>query len=290
MPTYNLTAINIGGFSLGESDKVVSMFSTERGLVRAVAKGAKKPGTKMAGKSEALCVNNLLIAKGRSLDIITQAESIDTFRKLRVDLVRLTFGLYYAELTQAFAEGLEEDSALYYQTLFNALKLQERAADDARLLALEFGMALLRQLGFSPELTVCVRCRHALTEYNITAFYPNLGGIACNRCGQQAKAKAAVSEIDLTGYYSTREKPDADEEYEERGIFVTPLVWKLLVSADACCDELAADLPEDDLRPRRRELSASQKPALDAAHRLLQRYLEDRAGKHMRSLDLLKQI
>ncbi len=171
MPTYSLTAINIGGFSLGESDKVISMFSSERGLVRAVAKGAKKPGTKMAGKSETLCVNNLLIAKGRSLDIITQAESIDTFRNLRTDLVRLTYALYYAELTQAFAEGLEEDCSLYYQFLFNALQMQDRAIDDARVLAIEFGMVLLRQLGLTPELRVCVRCRRALTEYNITAFF-----------------------------------------------------------------------------------------------------------------------
>lgn len=289
MPTYSLTAINIGGFSLGESDKVVAMFSTERGLVRAVAKGAKKPGTKMAGKSEALCVNNLLIAKGRSLDIITQAESIDTFRKLRTDLVRLTYGLYYAELTQAFAEGLEEDCALYYQILYNALKLQETGTDDARLLALEFGMALLRQLGLGPELTVCVRCRRPLTEYNITAFYPALGGIACDQCGRQARAKATVSESGLSDYYPIREQHDADEEFEDRGIFVTPLVWKILVSADACCDYLSNNLAEEE-KPRQSELTTAQKPALDAAHRLMQRYLEDRAGKHMRSLDLLKQI
>ncbi len=279
MPTYSLTSIIVGGFPIGESDKVVSMFSSERGLVRAVAKGAKKPGTKMAGKSEALCANKLLIAKGRSLDIITQAESINTFRALRTDLVRLTYSLYYAELTQAFGEGLEEESELFFQVLFNSLHMQEAAIADARLLSLEFQMFLLRMLGVSPELQVCVKCRRPLTEYNITVFYLELGGIGCDKCGpSSATPGARVAERSHDSY---------DSEYEDRGTFVTPLVWKMLVSADSNCDDLA--LPEGFSR-RRPAYSDAQSPALDAAHRLMQRNLENRAGKKMRTLDLLKQF
>jgi len=278
MATYSLTAIIVGGFPIGESDKVVSMFSSERGLVRAVAKGAKKPGTKMSGKAEALCVNKMLVAKGRSLDIITQAESVCTFRNLRADLVRLTHALYYAELTQAFGEGLEEESELFYQVLFNSLHMQEAAVADARLLSLEFEMFLLRQLGVSPELQVCIKCRRPLTEYNITVFFSELGGIGCDKCGRSSSTSGArVAERNFDAY---------DAEYEERGIFVTPLVWKMLVNADATCDELA--LPES-LTRRRPAYTEAQSPALDAAHRLMQRNLESRAGKKMRTLDLLKQ-
>ena len=292
MPTFSLTAINLGGFQIGESDKVISMFSAERGLVRAVAKGAKKPGTKMAGKSEALCANKLLIAKGRSLDIITQAESIETFRKVRTDLKRLTFCLYYAELTAAFGEGLEEESEVYYHVLLNSLRMQEALISDARQLSLEFSMFLLKQLGVSPELTVCVRCRQPLTEYNIAAFYSETGGIGCNRCGQDSRSKSIVSEVSVKGQYSSdfRKKHDEDvDHYEERGTFVTPLVWKMLVNADVASDDLID--PSTDLEARRRpDYSEAQAPALDAAHRLVQRYLEDRAGKKMRTLDLLKQL
>jgi len=291
MPTYSLTAINIGGFPIGESDKVVSMFSAERGLCKAVAKGAKKPGTKMAGKSEALCANNLLIAKGRSLDIITQAESIDSFRKLRSDLTRLTYSLYYAELTQAFGEGLEEESQLFYHVLFTALQLQERAAFDARLLSLEFQMFLLKQIGVIPELTVCVKCRQPLTEYNIAVFYSELGGVGCSQCGQSTRTGSLVAEGAMADGYSSgyQKNRDASDEYEERGTFVTPLVWKMLVSAESTSESLAeeADLAVTQRRPAYTE---AQAPALEAAHRLIQRYLEDRAGKRMRTLDLLKQF
>ena len=118
MPTYPLTAINVGSFPLGEADKVITLFSKERGVVKAVAKGARKPGAKISGKAEVLCVNNLLLAKGKSLDIITQAESIETFSPLRTDLERLTFGLYFAELTRSFGTALEEDSEGFFQILF----------------------------------------------------------------------------------------------------------------------------------------------------------------------------
>lgn len=141
MPTYPLTAINVGSFALGEADKVITLFSKERGIVKAVAKGARKPGAKISGKSELLCVNKLLLAKGKSLDIITQAESLETFSALRVDLERLTFGLYFAELTRAFSTALEEDCAFFYELLFAFLARLTQPDSIPGLLAMEFELA-----------------------------------------------------------------------------------------------------------------------------------------------------
>ena len=73
------------------------LFSRERGIHRAVAKGARKPGTKMGGKSEPLNINRLLLSKGKSLDIITQCESIESFGALRKDFARLSYALYFAD-------------------------------------------------------------------------------------------------------------------------------------------------------------------------------------------------
>lgn len=268
------------------------MFSAERGLTRAVAKGARKPGTKMAGKSEALCANRLLLAKGKSFDIITQAESINTFSKLRGDLVRLTYGLYYAELTQALGEGLEEDSNLYYLMLYTALEAQELQQADARLLCLEFEMCLLRMLGMSPELKVCVKCRRALTESNVANFFSELGGIGCNQCssGSNARSRMQVAEGSKP-YAGDMSNRYADDIYdpEDRGTFVTPLVWKIMVTVDLSIEELVSSAFEA-TSLKRREYNEAQLRALDAGRRLMQRYLEERAGKRMKTLDLLKQI
>ena len=121
MTTYSVSGINIGSFNLGEADKVLTIFTAERGLVKAVAKGARKPGAKITGKAEVLNVNKLLIAKGKTLDIITQAESIETFTRLRADLTCLTYGLYYAELTQAFGQGVGEESLQYFDLLVTSI-------------------------------------------------------------------------------------------------------------------------------------------------------------------------
>src|SRR5277367_5462569 len=117
MATYSLTAVNVGSFAIGESDKVITLFSSERGLVKAVAKGARKPGAKISGKADLLNVNKLLLATGRSLDIITDAESFETFPHLRSDLCKLSYGLYYAELTNQFGQGLLDESEIYFEYL-----------------------------------------------------------------------------------------------------------------------------------------------------------------------------
>jgi len=299
MPTYNLTAINVGGFALGESDKVVHMFSAERGLTRAVAKGARKPGTKMAGKSEALCVNKLLIATGRSLDIITQGESINTFRKLRTDLTRLTFGLYYAELTRTFGEALSDDCDAYFDTLLKALALQEQSDVDPKLLCLEFEFYLLRLMGLNPELTSCVWCRQPLNDRSISLFSAELGGIGCETCKSKLTKRysSLVAERKAGGAYA-EDIDSRDIVYggDSKGFpagstYITPLVWKTLVLADNASRALDEDLPpQTATRKSRAEMSPIQLRALEAARRIIQRYLEDNAGKKMKTLEVFEQI
>lgn len=299
MPTYNLTGINVGGFALGESDKVVHIFSAERGLTKAVAKGARKPGTKMAGKSEALCVNRLLIATGRSLDIITQGESINTFRKLRTDLMRLTFGLYYAELTRTFGEALSDDCDSYFDTLLKALALQEESEVDPKLLCLEFEFYLLRVMGLSPELTACVWCRQPLNDYSIALFSSELGGIGCETCKTKLAKRhsSLVAERKAGGAYTD----DIDSRdivyggdpssYPVGSTYITPLVWKTLVLAENASRALEEELPPQTATQKARTgMSPAQVRALDAARRITQRYLEDNAGKKMKTLEIFEQI
>jgi DNA repair protein RecO (recombination protein O) len=263
MPTYSVTGINIGTFNLGESDRLLTIFTAERGIVRAVAKGARKPGAKMTGRSELLHVNHLLLNTGRSLDIITQAETVEAFPQLRSDLTRLTFALYYAELTAAFAEGLNDDSALYFDCLRNALRAQAERLSDAAWLCLQFETLLLDMLGYRPELTCCVVCRAPLTDYALSAFHQDWGGIICRACFDGSRG-AMVREDDESG----------DLHAMRASTQITPLVWKQLILAGQ----------EQSVAPN----SAALKQSLQAARRLMQSYIEYRAGKRMKSLDLVR--
>lgn len=277
MPTYSIQAINIGTFALGESDKIVTLFSAERGIVRAVAKGARKPGTKIAGKSEVLCVNKLLLATGRSLDIITQAETLESFSAVRGDLARLSYCLYYAELTQVFGQGLADDSERYFEMLRAAIRAQALAKEDAAVLCLCFEMSLLELLGYLPELTVCVSCREPITEYMLSLFHHECGGVICQNCVDKQR-KFLVR--DKSASYNNQSRDDDDdfgwtEPLEAGGAHITPMVWKQLILA-AHSSGRESNLPS----------SANPAP-LQAARRLMQSYIEYRAGKRMKALDLL---
>lgn len=280
MPTYSIQAINIGTFALGEADKIITLFSAERGIVRAVAKGARKPGTKIAGKSEVLCVNKLLLATGRSLDIITQAESLESFSPVRNDLGRLSYCLYYAELTQVFGQGLADDSQRYFEMLRAAIRAQAAGRDDATVLCLTFEMSLLELLGYRPELTVCVTCREPVTEYRLSLFHHEFGGVICQNCVDKQR-KVLVRERSASYRDDVEEDFGWTEPLESGGSHITPMVWKQLILAAAGSNAGSTSNSSS-------TGTASSNPApLQAARRLMQTYIEHRAGKRLKALDLL---
>jgi DNA repair protein RecO (recombination protein O) len=272
MPSYTVHAINIGGFLLGESDKVLILFSSEKGIIRAVAKGARKPGTKMSGRSDVLCINKLFLNTGKTFEIISQAESIEAFPEFRQDLERMSYGLYYAELSNHFGQGLSEESQTYFEFLVKSLELQARSRFDPSWLCLEFEMGLLDMLGYRPELTYCVVCREVLGDYNLGSFNKESGGVVCQRCSLQER-KMSVNE------------PGGERDINWRtGAYITPLVWKNMV--------LSADrrVSEEGVEPPGVVKQGAMQQSVDAARRLVQGYIEHRAGKRMKSLEVLEQL
>lgn len=285
MPTYTIHAVNLGSFPLGESDKVITLFSAERGIVRAVAKGARKPGAKISGRAEPLSVNKLLMAEGRNLDIITQAEGIASFANLRKDLERLSYGLYYAELTQHFGHGLQDESAAFFDYLCRSLSDLAESTGDPTCLSLAFGLHLIELVGIHPELDFCISCRDPLTEYRLSFFDHDSGGIVCDRC-YNGKDKAAVQEKLQFEYGEDAPiNPDLKGRFNSPysgspGTVITPLVWKKLV--------LATNGRKDAITSPEGSMDIVKVNA--AAHRLVQNYLEHKAGRRMRSLDLLSEL
>lgn len=275
MPSYVVNAINIGSFLLGEADKVLTIFTAEHGMLKAVAKGARKPGTKMSGRADVLSVNKLFLARGKTFEIISQAECIESFGEFRSDLVRMSYALYYAELSQIFGSGFSEESQTYYDYLLNGLQLQARSKADAAWLCLEFEMGLIDMLGYRPELTYCVICRDVLGDYNVSLFNRDSGGIICQQCALQDRrtaAREAGSGSEFTPRSSARE-----------GAHITPLVWKNLVLA---ADRRVSQNPDADVAIMKLPMPQS----VDAARRLIQGYIEYRAGRRLKSLDLLEQM
>ncbi|OGO50137.1 MAG: DNA repair protein RecO [Chloroflexi bacterium RBG_16_68_14] len=176
---YKTPAIVLRQRRLGDADKIVTLYTANHGKLDAVAKGVRRVKSRLAGHVEPLNHGSFLLAHGRNLDIITQAQTIESFQPLRNDLDRLSRALYAAELLDRSTEERAENFALYRLLLDTLRRLAQR--DDLDLVLRFFEMSLLGQLGYRPELGQCVVCGRPL-EAEENAWAPGASGVVCPRC------------------------------------------------------------------------------------------------------------
>lgn len=110
---YKATGIILKGSSLKENDRLVTVLTSEYGLIRAVAPGAKKYKSQLRGRTELFVINDLIIIKGRSLDKIIQADTLYTYPGLSRDIGKLATAQYLAELSLALAVDEQPQPELY---------------------------------------------------------------------------------------------------------------------------------------------------------------------------------
>ncbi|MEX0272593.1 DNA repair protein RecO [Leptolyngbyaceae cyanobacterium UHCC 1019] len=174
--TYKAIGINLKSMPLGEADRLLTILTREHGLVKAIAMGARKHNSKMGGRSGLFVVNDLLIAKGKSLDKITQAETVISYPGLGKDLQRLTASQYLAELClyQALSDQPQDE---LFCTLNEQLEQLERSPTSLILLTLISGIyQLLTLAGVAPEVHRCCITQHLLTPNQAVGFSIPAGG------------------------------------------------------------------------------------------------------------------
>jgi DNA repair protein RecO (recombination protein O) len=178
--TYRVEAIVLRRVDFGEADRVLVLFTRERGKLAVVAKGVRRISSRMAGHLELFTQSELQLAKGANLDVVTQAETRNAFRALREDLTRTSTAYLIVELADALTEEALEQPELYdlLTATFRALGTSE----DPRLVAAHFQLRLLDVAGFRPVLMQCVVC-HADLAPGRNAFSAFLGGALCPACG-----------------------------------------------------------------------------------------------------------
>jgi len=177
---YNLEAVVLRSRNLGEADKIITLYSRERGKVRAVARGARRPRNRLRAGAEVCTHGQYLVFENRGLDAISQCDIVNSHRQLREDLVKAAGGAYVLELFDVFTEEGEPKGDLF-PFLLAVLQALEADADlELVLRAVEIG--LLARLGYLPELKACVICGKSLSE--ATAFSVSRGGALCAACRQ----------------------------------------------------------------------------------------------------------
>ncbi len=188
--TYKTPAIVLRQRELGDADKILTLFSANLGKIDAVAKGVRKTKSRLAGHVEPLTHATFMLARGKSLDIVTQVETSDSFQELRDDLERLSRALYVCELFDKFTEPHAENFGLYRLLLATLHRLV--AGDDIDTPVRYCEMALLSEMGYTPELDACVTCRSKL-EPATNYWSAGAGGVVCPNCSRDEPTVRPIS-------------------------------------------------------------------------------------------------
>jgi len=201
--TYRSEAIVLKRTDFGEADRLLTLFTRDFGKVRAIAKGARKPQSRKTGHVELFMRTTCFFAKGRDIDILTQAEMVDAYLALREDLVRTTYAAYAVELLDRFT--VDEDAHPdIYNLLANALDWLAHH-EDVMLVARYFELRLLSLSGFRPQLFNCVASGEPIEEQD-QFFSAELGGFlspAMHSADQRAKPVSAIA-VKVLRYLQTR--------------------------------------------------------------------------------------
>ncbi|MDT8899043.1 DNA repair protein RecO [Thermanaerothrix sp. 4228-RoL] len=175
----------------GEADRLLTLFTREYGRMRAIAKGVRRIRSRKAGHLEPFTRVALVLARGRDLWIITQAETLEANLALHGDLEGIGYASYVAELLErlTYEEGPNPN---LYRLLVDTLRRLDENLDPPALILRYFELHILDLAGFRPELTECVTCRR-LIQPEDQYFSSSLGGVLCPTCGKVEPSARPVS-------------------------------------------------------------------------------------------------
>ncbi|MEA5594860.1 DNA repair protein RecO [Rivularia sp. UHCC 0363] len=182
--TYKATGINLKAQAFGESDRIVTILTREFGLIRAIAPGARKHNSSLGGRSGIFVVNQLLIAKGRSLDKITQAQTIKSYPNLGGGLGKLAASQYLAEivLAQALSEQPQDELFELFNEHLNRLQQLPCTSQDVLAYLVHGVFQLLALAGLRPQVEAC--CLNGIpvtpdftNPKSLVGFSINAGGV-----------------------------------------------------------------------------------------------------------------
>jgi len=187
---YKTNAIVLRQRRLGEADKILTLYTPNLGKIDAIAKGVRRPRSKLAGHVEPLTHSSFMLARGRELDIVTQVQTIEALLPLREDLERTGRALYVAELVDRFTPERQE-SFRVFRLLLETLR---RLAIEERLdlVLRSFEMRLIDALGYRPQLDECAGCGSSLQPVP-NGWNAAAGGAVCPDCLRETSPSRPLS-------------------------------------------------------------------------------------------------
>src|SRR3954467_13601653 len=177
---YSTDAIVLSRFDLGEADRVLTLITPTGGKLKAIAKGIRRPTSRVGGSLEPFAELTVLLARGRTFDVVTQVSVGHAWLNLRDSLEGTATAWYLAELAD---RSLEERHAAepVYALLRRAYELLDAGMAAGRV-ARWSEMPLADEPAVRPEVDRCVECDRGREVAGRYRWVPMLGGVLCDRC------------------------------------------------------------------------------------------------------------
>jgi DNA repair protein RecO (recombination protein O) len=177
--TYSTDAIVLSRFDLGEADRVLTLITPHDGKLKAIAKGVRRPTSRLGGSVEPFAELRVQLAHGRTFDVVTQVSVGHAWLRLRDTLEGAATAWYLAELADRSLEERHPAEPLY-RLLHRAYELLDAGMAAGRV-ARWYEMRLADELGMRPEVDRCVECDRVLESTDTFRWVPPLGGVLCGR-------------------------------------------------------------------------------------------------------------
>ena len=213
---------------LGEADRIITLLTKKHGRVRAVAKGVRRTRSKFGSTVEPFSHVDVQLYAGRSLDIVTQAESITAYGDNLVgDYARYTSGTAVLETAERLTAEEREPSLRLFLLVLGALRtLAER---DPSLVLDAFLLRAMSVSGYAPALLDCARCGSPGPH---RAFSVPAGGTVCATCRPAGAASPSPLALALmadlmAGEWEAAEASDQRTRRDASGLVAAHLQWHL---------------------------------------------------------------
>lgn len=196
MRTFSSEGIILKRVDFGEADRLVTIFTKNKGKITSLAKGIRRIGSRRSGNVELLNRAKLSFAQSKSLPILTEAESVQTFSRLKEDLKKVGLAYYLIELVdQFFHDG--QESYKTYNLLSEALSfINELEMEKAEIIVRAFELKLLSIVGYQPSVQRCVECRKKLQPFG-NYLSPEVGGVLDRSCMNDSVLARPVSQGEI---------------------------------------------------------------------------------------------
>jgi DNA repair protein RecO (recombination protein O) len=227
---YRDEAVVLRTQKLGEADRIITLLTRANGRVRAVAKGVRRTTSRFGSRLEPFTHVDLQIAEGRSLDVVTQAETLAPYgARIGADYEAYTAGTVMLETSERLVVEDKEPALQQFLLLIGALRTLSAGQRPANQVLDSFLLRSMAVAGYAPTFDSCARCGAPGPH---RSFNPASGGMLCSACRVPGSASPALETVQLLGAllagdWAVVEASEPRHRKEANGLVAAYLAWHL---------------------------------------------------------------